>query len=258
MQSVIKSVVKRYIFESQKDESSPIEGEIEELKQDLSSFRFEMLNQLETQWRSLQDTVNYISTRLDGAPRAQLGPDNLPKSPHSDLSDRSDMGPSARRVADWQYQEVPPTDVEHSLESTGLHQRAPSETDSVINGDQGLTVDIVFPGSSNSSVVEEEIIPQNTNYDTERTIPRRPRGSSLDSLQDLTKDHKFSRKRARSQRGRQGSLTFIPTSPSPVQVQSLPVFTPPSPPQQETSTGYKPKYVKGDLEGFVRVWESSC
>ena len=72
-QSVIKSVVKRFIFESQKHESSPIEIEVEELKQDLSSFRFEMLNKTDTQWRALMDSLKALNTRLESIPKPRYG-----------------------------------------------------------------------------------------------------------------------------------------------------------------------------------------
>ena len=40
-------------------------GEIEELKQDLSSFRFEMLNTLETHQKALSEAVGVINSKLD-------------------------------------------------------------------------------------------------------------------------------------------------------------------------------------------------
>ena len=42
-----------------------LSGEIEELKQDLSSFRFEVLNAMQTQKHSLQESINSVSAKMD-------------------------------------------------------------------------------------------------------------------------------------------------------------------------------------------------
>ena len=49
-------------------------GEIEELKQDLSSFRFEVLNTLQTQQKSLQEAINLVSAKLDLVTRLHVSP----------------------------------------------------------------------------------------------------------------------------------------------------------------------------------------
>lgn len=46
-------------------------GEIDELKQDLSSFRFEVLNTLQTQQNALQDAITLLSAKVDLLTRAQ-------------------------------------------------------------------------------------------------------------------------------------------------------------------------------------------
>ena len=249
-QTVIKSVVKRYIFESQKDESSPIEGEVEELKQDLSSFRFEMLNKVDTQWRSLMDGLEALNARLDGITGQRYGGEFGMKSHHSS---HSDLGPSAaaRRVAEWKCQAVPLTDIERSIHEK-QQQRAPSETDSVINGDQGIMMTVAMyspPGSnSDSSVVEEEIVPQTVLHETHEPLSRKDSGDSWRG------SIRFPKKRPRSQKGRQGSSKYSsPTGAS----SSYSELSPPS--YGDTSSSmYNPKYIKGDLDEFIRVLESSC
>nr|KAG5713048.1 hypothetical protein BaRGS_021842 [Batillaria attramentaria] len=70
---VMKRIVKRYIFDTQR-ESDTKEADIDELKQDISSFRYEMLNQLGLHQKVSQqatERLDQLSLRLEQAIRQQ-------------------------------------------------------------------------------------------------------------------------------------------------------------------------------------------
>lgn len=142
----MKSVVKRYIFESQKDDSSPIEGEVEELKQDLSSFRFEVLNRLDTQARALQESINAISAKLDFYTSQHYGGEVYAVSRQSSTTDST--GPQ-KKVLSWKCTPPDVVEVETKRKSKG-----PYESDS-LNGDNPETLE---PSGAEGSIDEEQIV----------------------------------------------------------------------------------------------------
>ncbi|CAH1779725.1 unnamed protein product [Owenia fusiformis] len=68
---VMKRIVKRFIFESQAEEDGATEGDFAEIKQDISSFRYDVLNYLNSQQRVVKDNrkrlneLNQHITNLD-------------------------------------------------------------------------------------------------------------------------------------------------------------------------------------------------
>ena len=115
-----------------------------------------------------------------------------------------------------------------------LGSRAPSETDSVINGDQGMPYD----SCSDSSIHEDEIVPQLVHYGNEQSIPARGASRSRENV-SASGENKPLKRRPKHQR-LQSSV-------------SLPVSS-----AELTSSSYQPRYVRGDLDQLINLLESSC
>ncbi len=127
-----------------------MEAEVEELKQDLSSFRFEVLNKLDTQSKSIEDCVLALHAKLDMMTYQQRGATGLYSSYQYSPSD---VTPTTSKVTDWRCDDI----ITPELNVTLASEHAPSETDSVINGDHGNLKD--FKNYDNSDE-EEEFVTQ--------------------------------------------------------------------------------------------------
>ena len=237
----MKSVVKRYIFESQKDDSSPIEGEVEELKQDLSSFRFEVLNRLDTQARALQESINAISAKLDFYTGQQYGGEVYAVSRQSSATDST--GPQNKKVLSWKC--TPPDVVE--VETKHRSAKPPSDSDSLTLGDTPETLE---PSGAEGSIDEEQIVPQKIYYGYEDTLPQRGKpGVSKDCSLEQPKALKKRPKLERSGGTSPGTISRDKT-PSPIAEGN------------EEREAFRPQYLrsysKDDLDHFINLLESSC
>ena len=109
----MKRLIKRYIFESQQVETSPLEGDIDELKQDLSGVRYEINNMLTINQKKVVASVNMLNTKLDiltakinspyapcmhavTAPVNQSKPSSVFTRLHNQVQDRQRIGKYAK------------------------------------------------------------------------------------------------------------------------------------------------------------------
>ncbi len=141
-------------------------GEIEELKQDLSSFRFEMLNTLETQQKALTDAVSVINSKLDlmfsgvagGAPGSGL-PTAPPPPPPPPAPGGYGGPPSLQQQPS--YSSAPPSGQYSSSDQysgTELYVRPP---DPDLDGSHGKPISRDRPGSDHSDThVSLSFIPE--------------------------------------------------------------------------------------------------
>ncbi len=215
---------------SQKDELSPIEGEVDELKQDISSFRFEVLNKLTTQAEAIEENMKVLSAKLDMITYKQHG---VPVQYSGHQYSPSDVTPITSKVAEWRCDDVITPELNINIAS----RHAPSETDSVINGDHGNLADFE---TSDNSVQEEEIVPQRI----QRTLSER-KSKSKESLSEPAKEQfRLLKKRPHGR---------TPTDEDGGQ---------PSTSHDGGRQHFKPRYLrsmaKEDLDKFINLLESSC
>ncbi|XP_069113151.1 uncharacterized protein [Argopecten irradians] len=187
----MKRIVKRYIFDVQREDDSG-ECDFDEIKQDISSFRYEMLNHLSQRQRESKDTyerVDNLEYKIDTLIQQQtmwlkalsksdsdfkftnfMDPKGISKaatvSQESAIYDcneetNEELGDSDKKsnvgvLHDIPEEEKPTVATEHKLQ----RQRADCDTeerDTKERDTEDISVEVVIDGENNCDIVDERL-----------------------------------------------------------------------------------------------------
>ncbi|XP_069113153.1 short transient receptor potential channel 7-like isoform X2 [Argopecten irradians] len=188
---VMKRIVKRYIFDVQREDDSG-ECDFDEIKQDISSFRYEMLNHLSQRQRESKDTyerVDNLEYKIDTLIQQQtmwlkalsksdsdfkftnfMDPKGISKaatvSQESAIYDcneetNEELGDSDKKsnvgvLHDIPEEEKPTVATEHKLQ----RQRADCDTEELDTKErdtEDISVEVVIDGENNCDIVDERL-----------------------------------------------------------------------------------------------------